>query len=187
MGRHFDSARERIIDVAEQVVIELGAGHLTFDTVSARSGVSRGGLLYHFPDKKALLMAMLDRNIERSTESRKKKRDRLPEGMGREIVAHVLSALDIGTRSRRITAAAFFALAAHDPGLLVPLKQRYRKLLDELTGDGLRFERAAVIALATDGLRLLEVLSMSPFDMEQRGRIVGELMALAKENRRGGR
>ncbi len=184
MGRHSDSARERIIDVAEQVVIELGAGHLTFDAVAAKSGVSRGGLLYHFPNKESLLKAMLGRHIERSTESRMKKRSELPEGVEREIVAHVLSGLERDVRRQRVGAAAFFALAAHDPGLLAPLKQEYRKLMDELTGNGLRFERAAVIALATDGLRLLEVLSMSPFDKEERNRIVGELMALAKENKR---
>lgn len=184
MGRHSDNARERIIDVAEQVVIEHGARHLTFDAVAAKSGISRGGLLYHFPHKEALLKAMLDRHIERSAESRTKKRSELPEGAEREIVAHVLSALEREVRKQKVGAAAFFALAAHDPGLLAPIKERYRKFMHELTRSGLRFERAAVIALATDGLRLLEVLSMSPFGKEERGRIVGELMALAKDNKK---
>ncbi len=184
MGRHSDSARERIIDVAEQVVIELGAGHLTFDAVAAKSGVSRGGLLYHFPDKKALLKAMLDRHIERSVENRKRKRAKVPEGVEREIVAHVLSMLELDSKRRRVGAEAFFALAAYDPGLLAPIKQRYRNFMKELTRGGLRFERAAVIALATDGLRLLEVLSISPFERRERSRIVGELLTLAKESPR---
>jgi AcrR family transcriptional regulator len=183
MSRHSDSARERIIDAAEQVVIELGAKHLTFDAVASEAGVSRGGLLYHFPDKEALLKGMLDRLVERSAESKIRKRAELAEGMEREIVAHVLSFSEADKRTKRAGAAALFALGAHNPGLLAPLKKEYRKLMDELTRNGLRFERAAVIALATDGLRLLELLLISPFDKEERRRIIKEMIFLAKESK----
>jgi AcrR family transcriptional regulator len=184
MGRHSDNARERIIDAAEQVVIRRGASHLTFDAVASEAGVSRGGLLYHFPDKEALLRGMLDRLLERAKERRAKKRAGLAEGPEREIVAHVLSFLEEDDKTKRAHAAALFATGAHDPGLLAPIKEEYRKFMDDLTGDGLRFERAAVIALATDGLRLLELLSVSPFNKEERRRIVKEMISLAKEDER---
>ena len=184
MGCHSGNARERIIDAAEQVVIELGAKHLTFDAVASKAGVSRGGLLYHFPDKEALLKGMLDRLMKRATERRAKKRAELPEGMEQEIVAHVLSSLEENDKAERARAAALFASGAHDPRLLAPVKEKYRKLMDDFTGGGLRFERAAVIALATDGLRLLELLSVSPFDEEERSRIVGEMISLAKEDKK---
>jgi AcrR family transcriptional regulator len=184
MSRHSDSARERIIDAAEEVVIGLGASHLTFDAVASKAGVSRGGLLYHFPDKKALLKGMLDRLVENSIESRMKKRAELAEGMEREIVANVLSLSEEDERTKRVRAAALFASGAHDPGLLAPMKKQYRKLMDDLTRDGLRFERAAVIALATDGLRLLELLLISPFNKEERRSIIEELISLARKGRK---
>jgi AcrR family transcriptional regulator len=184
MGRHSDSARERIIDAAEQVVIELGARHLTFDAVASKAGVSRGGLLYHFPDKEAILKGMLDRLMERTIERRARKRAELAEGTEREIVAHVLSSLEKDDKAERACAAALFASGAHDPGLLAPIKEEYGKLMDDFTRNGLRFERAAVIALATDGLRLLELLSISPFNEEERSRIVKEMISLAKRNKR---
>jgi AcrR family transcriptional regulator len=185
MGRHADSARERIIDAAEQVVIDLGAGNLTFNSVASAAGVSRGGLLYHFPDKESLLKSMLDRLVTRTKEGRSKKRTQLPEGIDREIIAHVLSFLEEDDRTKTIAAAALFAIGAHDPGLLEPGREEYRKLMGELTKEGLRFERAAVIALATDGLRLLELLKISPFDKEQRSRIIGEMILLAKQIEEG--
>jgi AcrR family transcriptional regulator len=181
MGHHSDSARERIIDAAEQVVVDLGAGHLTFDAVASRAGVSRGGLLYHFPDKEALLKGMLDRLVERASEGRARKRAELPESMEREIVAHLLSYLEEGDWARRAVSAALIASGAHNPGLLAPVKEKYRKLMDEVTRGGMRLERAAVISLAADGLRILEVLSLSPFEQEERRRIVDEMMALARE------
>ncbi|OPY70351.1 MAG: HTH-type transcriptional regulator BetI [Syntrophorhabdaceae bacterium PtaU1.Bin034] len=184
MGRHSDSAREKIIDAAEEVVIERGARHLTFDAVAAKSGISRGGLLYHFRDKEALLKGMLDRLIERSKERRRKKSAELPEGIEREAVAHVLSFMEEDDeKAKKACETALFASAAHDPSLLEPAKREYRVLIDDLTRDGLRFERAAVVALATNGLRLLELLLISPFDKEERSRIIEEMISLAKDDK----
>jgi hypothetical protein len=105
--------------------------------------------------------------------------------MEREIVAYLLSFLEEDDKIRRAHhAAALFATGAHDPGLLAPVKEEYRKFMDDVTGNGLRFERAAVIALATDGLRLLELLSISPFNKEERRRIIEEMISLAKEDKR---
>ena len=43
MGRPSDNTRERIIEAAEQVVIEAGTRHLTLEAVASKAGVSRGG------------------------------------------------------------------------------------------------------------------------------------------------
>ncbi len=182
MGHHTDNARERIIDAAEQVVVKRGARHLTFDAVASAAGVSRGGILYHFPDKEALLKGMLDRVIERSKEGRSRKRAELREGVEREIVAHVLSVLEEDDEARKISSEALFALGAHEPRLLAPFKDEYRKFMDDIVRDGLRPERAAVITLATDGLRVLEVLKICPFSKEERRRIIEEMISLAKED-----
>ena len=108
----------------------------------------------------------------------------LAEGAEREIVAHVLSSLEADDKAERARVAALLASGAHDPGLLAPVKEEYRKLMDVLTRNGLRFERAAVIALATDGLRVSELLSFSPFDKEERSRIIDEMVSLAKEDKK---
>ena len=44
--------RQAILEAAERVVTEAGAAHLTLDAVAGKAGVSKGGLLYHFPSKK---------------------------------------------------------------------------------------------------------------------------------------
>jgi hypothetical protein len=92
--------------------------------------------------------------------------------------------LEEDDKTKRAQAAALFASGAHNPGLLAPLKEEYEKLMDDVTRNGLRLERAAVITLATDGLRLLELLSISPFSEKERSRIVEEMISLAKEHKR---
>jgi AcrR family transcriptional regulator len=181
MTRHCDSSREKIIDAAELVVIEQGAKHLTFDAVSAKSGVSRGGLLYHFPDKDALLEAMLERVGRKTKDVRARKQAELPEEQRADAASvAVLGFLDEDDATRRSRAAALFAIVTHRPELLTPLRESYRSYVKQLSGNGLTLEKAAIIALATDGLRFLELLSMSPFTENERGKIVRELLALAQ-------
>lgn len=184
MSRHSDSVRERIIDAAEQVVAEFGTKHLTFNAVACKTGVSRGGLLYHFPHKEALLKGMLDRLVGRAKEGRMRKRAELPESKEREIVAHVLSLLEEDEIRQKGAAAALIAAGAHDPKFLAPIRENYRGLIDDLTNDAVGFERATVIMLAADGLRMLELLSIAPFDKEERRRIVEEMIFLAKEKKK---
>ena len=183
MGIHSDNARERIIDAAEQVVIEAGARHLTLAAVASKAGVSRGGLLYHFPYKEDLLRGMMDRRRTHMMERRKTRMALTPQGPEREAVAYVLSLLGDHTDANTNISAAIIAAGAHDPKLLAPVKKNNLQTITDLTRDGLSFERAAVILLAANGLRFFEVLSMSSFSAKERGKIIDELLALAKENK----
>lgn len=55
---HRPSAREAMLDAAEA---HLGAdGTLTLDSAARAAGVSKPGLMYHFPTKEQLLAAILD-------------------------------------------------------------------------------------------------------------------------------
>ena len=174
------SSRELIVDAAEAVVIEVGAAHMTLEAVAAKAGVSKGGLLYHFPTKEALLKAMLNRHLQRLDEARKKKCAELQDDTTREIKAYVLSSL-VRDRKTECISAALLAAVAHDPRLLEPVRDEYQQRLAEFTSSGLRFERAAVIALAADGLRLLEILSLSPLKDNQRKHVIEEMLRLAKD------
>lgn len=60
------STRDRILNALEQLLLESGPLHATLDAVAAAAGVSKGGLLYHFPSKDALIAAMVRRLGDRA-------------------------------------------------------------------------------------------------------------------------
>lgn len=60
------SARDRVLDAYETLLIEQGPGGATLDAVAAAAEVSKGGLLYHFNSKEALVGGLLERLRERS-------------------------------------------------------------------------------------------------------------------------
>jgi AcrR family transcriptional regulator len=180
MGRHAQNARDTILDAAEDVVIEVGARHLTLDAVAKQAGVSKGGLLYHFPSKEALVHAMLDRRFAQSEQAR---RDRLVSaegGLEGGLATYVLSCLERDDRTRRL-GVALLAAAAHDPRFVLPYREEYRRRLEEFTREGVSLKRAAAVMLAVDGLRLMELLSVVPFTAEERNDVVGEIIALSRE------
>jgi AcrR family transcriptional regulator len=54
----------RIIDAAEEVVLRDGVARLTLEAAAAEAGLSKGGVLYHFPTRHALVAAMVESIIE---------------------------------------------------------------------------------------------------------------------------
>lgn len=49
------SKRDRILDAAVNVINRDGVRAVTFESVAAEAKLTRGGLLYHFPSREALL------------------------------------------------------------------------------------------------------------------------------------
>ena len=55
------SNRDQILDTLEQVIVDHGAASVTLELIADEAGVSKGGLLYHFPSKSAVFHGLLDR------------------------------------------------------------------------------------------------------------------------------
>ena len=55
------TARDRILDAFEELLVQQGERGTTLEAVAAAAGVSKGGLLYHFGGKEALVDGLLAR------------------------------------------------------------------------------------------------------------------------------
>lgn len=61
-----------ILQAASSIVRDQGVEHLTLEAVAKAPGVSKGGLLYHFPNKEQLVSGMVDeltRNFTKDVQS----------------------------------------------------------------------------------------------------------------------
>jgi TetR/AcrR family transcriptional regulator, transcriptional repressor for nem operon len=55
--------RTRILDVAQAGVVAKGFDATSIDEITTEAGISRAGFFYHFPDKSALALALLERYV----------------------------------------------------------------------------------------------------------------------------
>ena len=175
-------ARERLLDAAERVVAESGATHLTLDAVAKSAGVSKGGLLYHFPSKEALLEGMLSRHfhdVEAEVGKRLASRGKKPTRADR--LRERVSVLLEMHPERPAVGAAMVAASADSPEHMAPCRAEYRKLLDEFSKLPGGFERTALVLLAVQGLLLAELLHLSPYTPEERSRLVKALQRAADQ------
>src|SRR5215217_900067 len=78
-----------IIEKALEVVAELGASGFTLDAVAARTSVSKGALLHHFPTKLALLEGVIDHLGGLHTDAILAEAARDPEPYGRNARAYL--------------------------------------------------------------------------------------------------
>jgi AcrR family transcriptional regulator len=175
------SCREKILDAAEAVARESGASRLTLDAAAERAGVSKGGVLYHFPTKEALLEAMVSRHLKGIVERRKQLESTM-EGPGAELKAEVSGALTRDKEEKRM-GAALLAAATNDPRLLGPALEFQKQRFQELAGRGAdeAFARRAAVLLAVDGMLFLELLEIAPFTRRQREVLMETLTKMSAE------
>lgn len=79
------SSRDRILDAYEDLLAVEGERYATVDAVAAKAGVSKGGVLYHFPAKDQLAAALCERLVTLAAEDAQRMRT-APEGPARYYV-----------------------------------------------------------------------------------------------------
>ena len=113
---------------------EIGAGRLTLEAVAERAGLSKGGLLYNFPTKDALLQAMIQRMIDQVA-AEKEALAGQPPGRGRTwrhgSCTTTLLNICCGGKMQEV-ANGMLAATAENPRLLDPVREVINKTLDEL-------------------------------------------------------
>lgn len=55
------TTRDRILDALQEILVQEGGSAVTLEAVAAAAGVSKGGLLYHFPSKEAMVTGLVAR------------------------------------------------------------------------------------------------------------------------------
>ena len=179
-GMKSEQTRARIRVAAAKVIERDGAGHLTLEKVAAEAGVSKGGLLYHYPSKDALLQGLLDHLLEN--------RAGLVDDLGSadEVSnAALLNGLidadfDL-PKDERIMAQGLIAASAENADLLAPAKQYVEALFEQLGTSNATAAPARIILLASQGLQFLELLGLLSLSTNERNEIRQHLKLLTQE------
>ncbi|WP_030164614.1 TetR/AcrR family transcriptional regulator [Spirillospora albida] len=150
--------RDALLDAAESLLSEHGTQALTLAAVADRAGVSKGGLLYHFPTKEALVKALVARVIAEFDELIASYDDGTPGSYTR---AYVLATFEIlGGEARTHRRWSAITAAATDPEQAEPLGRAMRRWHGRAPADDPDPGTAAVVRLAAEGL--WEVVSHAP-------------------------
>ena len=164
-----DDTRAEIIDKALEVAAELGASGFTLDAVAARTSVSKGALLHHFPSKLSLLEGMVDHLGQMHTDGILAEAARDPEPYGRNARAYLRSTVTEPVTPQDVSIGrVIMAACAIEPSLA----KRWGGWIDRVKvddpGDPVGADDALMLRLIADGLWLSDLFGLHEVSAEQR-------------------
>jgi AcrR family transcriptional regulator len=170
------SKRDALIRTAGAIVVEQSPEALTLDAVAQRAGVSKGGLLYHFPSKAALQEGVVDAYLEAFEAAVEADAAAHPAATGRWLRAYVRVGLSDADPHPGLDAA--YLVAAGHPALLERLRACSARWSARATADGVDPTTAAVVMHATDGFWFADALGLHGADRGTRQRVQERLMVI---------
>ena len=170
------NTRTTILRAAEAVIRRDGVRAMTLESVAAEAGVSKGGLLYHFPSKRDLISAMAAGRIDEVASAvRACYREDPSRGVTGAYVASIdtapLTELDL----------TLLAVVDEDPELLAPYREGLDRMHRSMTDEAGDPALATIVRLAADGLFFAELLGFGALDQDARSAVVARLGRLADE------
>ena len=164
--------KDELLNAAEELLADQGAACLTLSAVADRAGVSKGGLLYHFSTKEALIRGLIERLIADFDDLVAAQPDQ--SSYTRAYLAATFAAV----RSGRLRRWAVVTGAAGDPGLLAPLREamaRWHRTGMETEADPMA---AQIVRLACEGLWDVATHDPGIYDETRYDRLHARLRAL---------
>lgn len=183
MGKRPNS-RQAILDAAEALASEVGANHMSLDAVAARAGVSKGGLLYQFPSKVALLQGMLERYVERleAPQKTKSKANGHMSEASRLLMARLATRGEKDIVKRRRGSFGMIAAIAEQPALLDPIRAAHDRIWSKFHKTSKDPELALLAWLALEGLLFVELFGTSPLSKSERAKFLKRLQSIADQS-----
>ncbi|MEV0199357.1 TetR/AcrR family transcriptional regulator [Nonomuraea sp. NPDC050691] len=137
--------RDELLDAAEDLLCDQGSAALTLSAVADRAGVSKGGLLYHFSSKEALIKGMVERLIDDFDQL-------MAAQVGGTYTERYLTATLAAVRSGRLRRWAVVTGASGNLFLLAPLREAMSRWHREGLGEEPDPLASQVVRLACEGL-----------------------------------
>lgn len=164
-----DDTRTEIIDKALEVAAELGASGFTLDAVAARTTVSKGAVLHHFPTKIALLEGMIDHLGQLRTDGILAEAARDPEPYGRNARAYLRATVTEPVTPQDVSIGrVVMAACAIEPALALRWKGWIDRVKADDPSDPVGADDALMLRLIADGLWMSDLFGLHQVSAEQR-------------------
>lgn len=181
MRRIYPSARDKILDATERVILRDGPSGVTVDAVLAESGMSKGGFFHHFATKTALLLGLFDRLAGAVAARAEQSIRAAPRARARLLRTQIFFAFDMPPPDRERNRALVLALVAgvmESPAVAAHACKTNRQALATACAEGVDTGTALLIQLALDGYFLAESFKTIKLDGAERAALRAALLAL---------
>ncbi|MFB7641118.1 TetR/AcrR family transcriptional regulator [Peribacillus butanolivorans] len=171
--------RNLILKSAKEFIIQNDFNDLTLDAVAKQAGISKGGLLYHYPNKEALLLGLTQYIFEEFTMlfEEHAKKDPLEKGKWcRALIETTKEDLDHNAELN----VGIIAASMLNPSLSESMSKSYQYMQNKVEQDNINPITATIIRLAIDGLYYSELFNIAPLDDKMNKEVIQQLINMTK-------
>ena len=173
-------ARDKVLEAARRIVETKGAGHLTFDELASESGVTRGGITYHFPTKEALLKGLIEADIADWERTAGTLNSECGCSRTAGLMGQIRCNLDPLDAGHKRFVSGLMGAAMTDPSLLDPIREHQRRKFSEWRWDDADIMRYLML-LAAEGVFWQDFFDLNPLPPDARARIVALIERYAQQ------
>ncbi len=156
-----------------------GLVRLTLDAVAAEAGLSKGGLLYHFPSKVALIEALFQHQIDQFNQRLQELVAEEANGVGSWLRAYAKASIEQITDPETASLfASLFAAGERYPSVLALMRQSYDSWQQEVVASSIDPTKALLVRLAVDGFWFTEMYQYAPLKPAERAAVLRAILAL---------
>jgi len=178
-------ARDLVLDAAQRRLLEHGPGGLVLDQVAADAGVSKGGLLYHFPSKEALVSGLVERMLSGFDAVQEALHDADADPGGAWTRAYVRSTVSKSGEPADDSARLMAGLLAGfggDAARLGEVHARFQAWRTRIEReDGVDPTSVTIVRLAADGLWLSALLGLPSMPKALARKVMARLDEMTRE------
>ncbi|TVX93845.1 TetR/AcrR family transcriptional regulator [Paenibacillus agilis] len=172
------SKREQILNAASQVIATKGANQLTLDAVAAEAGVSKGGLLYHFPNKDELIKGL---NIHVITCFRNMIEAELESGIPYSQAYLQATIKTSADPDFLLVNSSLIAAVSNNSDFLNLWAEEYERFHQAWEQEGLSKEKSVVLRTLCDGLWFSSMFQLYPVANVDQQIVFDYMMKLLRE------
>lgn len=174
-----NSKYNRVLLSAASIVKKQGVERLTLEAVAKKAGISKGGLLYHFPNKELLLEGMVKYMAGDFVHSLQERINSSSHDRGKWSRAYIQQTVEDINKDNGISEALIVAMFAN-PELLLEMQTHYAQWQQNFVQDGIDPVQATMVRLIADGLWFSEVFGLGKIDEALRNQILEKAIQLTK-------
>jgi AcrR family transcriptional regulator len=172
--------REAVLKAAAQIIVRLGVGSFTIEAVAQEAGVTKGGVLHHFPSKEALIDGLITQVTEMFNTRLAEELAAEPEGQpGRWLRAYIRTIFPVQYEDINLIPALAAAVAA-DYQTIDHIRHSMEQSQIAATHDGLDPTVATIIRLAVDGVVFTRAFNLNVLDRDTSQKVSDALLRLTR-------
>ena len=175
--------RNLIFEACSRILRCEGLINLTLEAVADEAGLSKGGLLYHFPTKLALIEALFEYHNNKFEKRLQALAEEEGDDPGAYLRAYAKASIEqITDPDNANLYASLFAAEERYASAHQLMRNKYVDWQEKVENCGLDPAWATLLRTAVDGLWFSEMHRYAPPDEERREEIVEMILNLTHEN-----